>query len=221
MLFCHSIWHSFWHSLWHSFWIYCGIHFGIRSGILPGMYSCMHSGLLAGILCDILFWQSGIYSDILSDIGTAGPQPRAPDLSWVRQCRLGSGARGWGPAVLTEIWSLRLRSGSAHWHLELVGLRSGTAHWHLEFAVEEQEKKEEEKKENEDEKEKATLIKSRGKYRITKISGLGALRKCHPYWPLPIFPLLQVCTYGIPSIFDASDVCLCPRLWQDGTWWNS
>ena len=39
---------------------------------------------------------SGIYSDILSDMGTAGPQPRAPDIS---------GHRGWDPAVLSEIWS--------------------------------------------------------------------------------------------------------------------
>ena len=36
----------------------------------------------------------------------------------VRQCPLGSGARGGGPAVPTGILSSRLRSGSAHWDLE-------------------------------------------------------------------------------------------------------
>ena len=80
----------------------------------------------------------------------------------VRQCPLGSGARGWGPAVPTPIWSSRLRSGSAHWDLELAvevrqcplrsgacgwgpavptgiwssRLRSGSAHCDLEVAVE-------------------------------------------------------------------------------------
>ena len=39
----------------------------------------------------------------------------------VRQCPLRSGARGWGPAAPTEIWSLRLRSGCAHFDLELAG----------------------------------------------------------------------------------------------------
>ena len=46
----------------------------------------------------------------------------------------------------TGIWSPRLRSGSAHWDLELAvevptatwksRLRSGSAHWDLELAVE-------------------------------------------------------------------------------------
>ena len=53
----------------------------------------------------------------------------------VRQCPLRSGARGWGPAVPTEIWSSRLRSSSAHWDLELAvevqqcPLRSGVRGW--------------------------------------------------------------------------------------------
>ena len=42
----------------------------------------------AAIVLSILH---GIYSDILSDVGTAGPQPRAPNVS--------------GPTVPTEIWS--------------------------------------------------------------------------------------------------------------------
>ena len=36
----------------------------------------------------------------------------------VRQCPLGSGARGGGPAVPTGIWSSRWRSGCAHWNLD-------------------------------------------------------------------------------------------------------
>ena len=65
------------------------IHSDILSDILSGIYSDILSGIL-----------SGIYSDIpsdISDMGTAGPQPRAPDLSghchaeaW--QCPLKSGA---------------------------------------------------------------------------------------------------------------------------------
>ena len=57
----------------------------------------------------------------------------------VRQCPLGSGARGWGPAVPTAICNSRLRSGSAHWDLELAvevrlrplgsGLRGGGGEW--------------------------------------------------------------------------------------------
>ena len=36
----------------------------------------------------------------------------------VRQCPLGSGARGGGPAVPTGIWRSRCRSGCAHWDLD-------------------------------------------------------------------------------------------------------
>ena len=36
----------------------------------------------------------------------------------VRQCPLGSGACGGGPAVPTGIWSSRWRSGCAHWDLD-------------------------------------------------------------------------------------------------------
>ena len=36
----------------------------------------------------------------------------------VRQCPLGSGASGGGPAVPTGIWSSRWRSGCTHWDLD-------------------------------------------------------------------------------------------------------
>ena len=60
---------------------------------------------------------TGIYSDSLSDMRAAGPQPRALDLSG--QCPLTSGACGLSPAVPTEVWSLQLKCGSATWDLEL------------------------------------------------------------------------------------------------------
>ena len=46
-----------------------------------------------------------------------------PTATWkvaveVRQCPLGSGARGGGPAVPTGIWSSQWRSGCAHWDLD-------------------------------------------------------------------------------------------------------
>ena len=67
---------------------------------------------------DILFWHSVWHlfwhSLSLSGMGTARPQPRAPDLSghcWTStassrsQWALPDLSRGWGPAVPTEIWS--------------------------------------------------------------------------------------------------------------------
>ena len=56
---------------------------------------------------------SGIYLDILSDMNGASARSE-----WaVPTCPLGSGARNWGPAVPTEIWSSRLRSSSARWDM--------------------------------------------------------------------------------------------------------
>ena len=77
------------------------------------MLSDIYSDILSRII-------SGIYCDILSDMGTAGPQP------------LSSGAPGW--AVPTEIWNSRMMPGSAHWDWSS-RLRSGNAHWHLELVV--------------------------------------------------------------------------------------
>ena len=113
----------------------------------------LSSDILSDILSGIL---SGISSDILSDIFS--------DILpvEVRQCPLRSGSRGWGPAVPTAIWKSRLRSGSAHWDLELAvevrqcplgsgargwgpavptatwksRLRSGSTHCDLQLAVE-------------------------------------------------------------------------------------
>ena len=66
--------------------ILAGILSNVLSGMLPVIYADIHSDSLSGIM-------SGIYSDILSGMGTAGPQPQAPNLSGVRQCPLRSGGR--------------------------------------------------------------------------------------------------------------------------------
>ena len=68
------------------------------------------SDILSDISSDML---SGISYDILSDIFSHILPVE------VRQCPLRSGSRSWGPAVPTAIWKSRLRSGSAHWDLEL------------------------------------------------------------------------------------------------------
>ena len=85
ILFWHSIWHSFWPSFWPSFW------HSFRNSVLAFYSGILYLTFYSGIL-------SGIYSHVLSDTGTAGPQPQP----------LRSGVCSWGPAVPTEIWSLRL-----------------------------------------------------------------------------------------------------------------
>ena len=75
VLFRHSFWHSiysdvlFWHSIWRLFDILSGSFLAFILVFFLAFYLTCYSGIL-----------SGIYSDILSDMGTAGPQPRAPDL---------------------------------------------------------------------------------------------------------------------------------------------
>ena len=134
-----------------------GICSGISSGILSGKSSGILSGISSGILSDISSGilsgiSSGILSDISSGILSDLPSGISSGILFGR----------WGLAVPTGIWSSRLRSGSAHWDLELAvevrqcplrpgsrgwgpavptaicnsWLRSGSAHWDLELAVE-------------------------------------------------------------------------------------
>ena len=126
-----------------------GILSDISSGILSGTSSGILSGISSGILSDI---SSGILSDISSGILSDIPSGISSGILSGR----------WGLAVPTGIWSSRLRSGSAHWDLELAvevrqcplrpgsrgwgpavpaaicnsRLRSGSAHWDLELVVE-------------------------------------------------------------------------------------
>ena len=107
-------------------------------------------------LCIITFWHS-LWRSILA-FSLASSLQYSP--TWAlpyrkRQCSLRSRARSWRPTVPADIWSSQLRSGSAHWDLELavevrqcplrsevrqcplrseVRLRSGSAHWDLRSA---------------------------------------------------------------------------------------
>ena len=134
-----------------------GILSDISSGILSGISSCILSGISSGILSDIPSGiLSGISSGILSDISSGILSDIPSGIS------SGILSGRWGPAVPTGIWSSWLRSGSAHWDLELAvevrqcplrpgspgwgpagptaicnsRLRSGSAHWDLELVVE-------------------------------------------------------------------------------------
>ena len=119
-------WRSFWHSILTFFsGILPGIYSDIVFGILSGIYFDIFSGILSGILSDNL---SGIYFDILSgipsgilsDIFLAHVSGISSDIfsgilsgiSWEILC-------GWGPAGITLIQRLLLRSGGDHCDLEL------------------------------------------------------------------------------------------------------
>ena len=158
-IFWHSIWHIFWHSIWHIFW-----------------HSIWH-----------IFWHS-IWHSIWHIFSHSIWPLRSGSAHWdlelavkVRQCPLGSGSRGWGPAVPTAIWKSRLRSGSAHCNLEVAvegplgswargggpavptGIwrsrwRSGCAHWDLDCEEEEAEEMEEEDAEAEEEENSSDKI---------------------------------------------------------------
>ena len=140
-------WRSFWNTIWKYILHYMAHVSGTLSDILFGIYTLTFhlTFYLASFLTYFLayiptfflafypasilasfrhsFWHSfwhlvwhsfwhlsGSYSDILS----------LKLAVEVRQYPLRAGARGWGLAVLSEIWRSRLRSGSAHWDLELV-----------------------------------------------------------------------------------------------------
>ena len=83
--FWHSIWHIFWHSIWHIFW-----HIFWHSFWHIFWHSVWH-----------IFWHSFRHS------------------VWHSVWHIFWHSSRWGPAVPTAIWKSRLRSGSAHWDLEL------------------------------------------------------------------------------------------------------
>ena len=122
--FWHSIWHLFWHSFWHLFWHsnwHSFLAFYLAS-ILTFSLACvevrhcpLHWDLGLGVRVRQCPLRSGGHGWRL-----AAPTQQDLELAVeVRQCPLRSGARGSGLAVGSEIWSSRLRSGSAHWNLEL------------------------------------------------------------------------------------------------------
>ena len=120
-IFWHSIWHIFWHSIWHIFW-HMFWHIFWHSIWQIFWHSIWH-----------IFWHSiwhifwhSIWHSIWHIFWHSIWPLRSGSAHWdlelvveVRQCPLGSGARGWGPAVPTATWKSRLRSGSAHCDLQL------------------------------------------------------------------------------------------------------
>ena len=88
----------------------------IYSDILCTIFSRIQSGILSSIYF-LTFSLASIWQFLSHSIWHSLRR-----LAEVRQCPLRCGARGWGPAVPTEIWTicgLRLRSGSARWDLAL------------------------------------------------------------------------------------------------------
>ena len=158
-----------------------GILSGISSGKCSGISSGISSGILSGKSSGIL---SGISSDICSSISSGILSGKSSGiLSDISSGILSGISSGilfgrWGPAVLTGIWSSRLRSGSAHWDLELAvevrqcplrpgargwgpavptGIwssrwRSGCAHWDLDCEEEAAGEEAEEEEENSSDK---------------------------------------------------------------------
>ena len=99
-------------------------HHGISRRIFRHIFWDILSDILSDILCDTVpteIWLSQLRSGSAHwDLALAVEVRQCWDLALaveVRQCPLSSGARRWGPAVPTELWS-SLRSGS-HWDLEL------------------------------------------------------------------------------------------------------
>ena len=117
-IFWHSFWHSiqhlFWHSLWHlfrhSFWHISGIDSDILSDMLSRILFGICSAILSGILSDIL---SGVWLRSGSAHWNLAPAFRPHwDLALAVEAR-----------VPTDIWSSRMKSGSAH-HIRNSQLRS-------------------------------------------------------------------------------------------------
>ena len=118
-LFWHSIWHSFRHSIWPLFW-HSIWHLFRHSFCHSFWHSFWYSINLASILWHS-FWHSIWHSlwrlaevqqcPLNWDLELAVERPAVPTDIWR------------GPAVPTAVWSSRLRSGSAHWDLELLNLK--------------------------------------------------------------------------------------------------
>ena len=94
-IFWHSIWHIFWHPIWHSIWqiFWHSIWQTFWHFI---WHTFWHS-----------FWHS-IWRSIWHIFWHSIWPLRASGAHWARRLP------GWGPAVLTELGPLQLRSSSAH-----------------------------------------------------------------------------------------------------------
>ena len=91
ILFWHSTLRLFWLSILPFYLAFILIHSFILAFFLASILAFIHSGILSGILSEILFWHLFWHS------------------FWHGHWDL-AGARGWGPAVLTEICRTRRRN---------------------------------------------------------------------------------------------------------------
>ena len=93
----------FWHSIWHLFWPILAFYLAL--------YRRSFSGILSGTLSEILFWHSilhSIWNPILAFYLACWDLALAVEVRQLRYLELAIEC----PAVPTEIWSWRLRSGS-------------------------------------------------------------------------------------------------------------
>ena len=124
--FWHILWHSFRHSIWHLFWHTFWIFLAYKLCWHSFWHSIWH--LFWHSFCahwDLALAVEARQCPLTSGARRWGPAvPTEMELAVeVRQCPLTSGAGGWGPAVPTDIWSSRMRPGSAHWDLEFAAGR--------------------------------------------------------------------------------------------------
>ena len=123
--FWHILWHSFRHSIWHLFWHTFWIFLAYKLCWHSFWHSIWH--LFWHSFCshwDLALAVEARQCPLTSGARRWGPAvPTEMELAVeVRQCPLTSGAGGWGPAV-PNIWSSRMRPGSAHWDLEFAAGR--------------------------------------------------------------------------------------------------
>ena len=148
--FWHSFWHLFWHSLWHSFWhsiwhLFSHSFWHSIWNSLCHLAEVQQCPLRSGVRgwdpqyplnsCSSRFRSGSAHWAL--ELAVEGPAARTE--IWHPQLRSAARTEIWMVEVrqypLRSIWGLRLRSRSAHWHLELVGevqrcpLRFGVHGW--------------------------------------------------------------------------------------------
>ena len=142
-------WHTIWKYTWHIY-IYIYIYilyiyicvfrhsFGIYSNMLSNFFLAFYLAsfqafILAFYLASSLTFYLAFYLTLFLTFFLAFYLTFF--LAFYLTFYVTSCTRNWGPAVPTEIWSSRLRSGSAHWDLALAvevrqcPLRSGARGW--------------------------------------------------------------------------------------------
>ena len=125
-IFWHSIWHIFWHSIWHMFWhsiwpLRSGsAHWDLELAVEVRQCPLLSGSRGWGPAVPTATWKSRLRSGSAHcdlEVAVGKSRLRSGSAHWdlelaveVRQCPLGSGARGGGPAVPTGIWTARRRT---------------------------------------------------------------------------------------------------------------